>query len=294
MQVVADLRTHACKLCGLHRHVKLFDEPPVFGETFSLVKCQECGLVSTFPQPSQVFLEQLYSPEHYQDHTVSGAYCSDETLSTADFEHVLGRMSVLAGDKGTLLDVGCGRGLFLGRAAKHGWSVQGIEPSPYAGGIARDTLGDRVRVGYFDASSYPPSTFDAVTLWYVLEHVPDPRAILEQAAKVLKPGGVVFVAVPNWRYIVIRRQLARLKGGTLGPVHAHEHLHQFTSETMRNMFSKVGLDILEERCSTPYMVSGAAINGAKKLAHVGVRTLFRLTGKNMSGILLFGRKRLAS
>ena len=281
---------YKCNLCDAHKHTVMFEEPAVFGEQFAIVKCDACGFVSTYPLPSKSFSERLYGQDSYQDQTISAAYCSDEDTSSADFNSVLLQLAKTSPSKGRLLDVGCGRGLFMGRAMQDGWDVYGIDPSPYAGGIAKASHGDRVRIGYFDASSFPRASFDAITLWYVLEHVSDPRNVLAAAFEVLKPGGLIFVAVPNWHFLVIRRQLGRLRHGRPGLVHAHEHLSQFTSKTARAMFRKVGFDVLKEMPTSPFLVSGAAINSAKKIAHFGVRLLFQATGRNMAGIMLVGRK----
>jgi len=279
----------ACNLCGGTRLDHLFDEQPAPGFRFSVRKCPSCGLIATIPAPSQEFLSELYSEQSYQLKTVSGSYCLDEHVSAADHERMLEAVGRVTGGR-RLLDVGCGRGLFVKAALEKGWDAYGVEPSPYAGRIACDELSHRVCNGFLEDSGFEDSSFDAVTLWYVLEHVRDPKGTIEFCSRLLKPRGILFIAVPNARYILFRRWLKKALTGVPGSVHAHEHLYQFSPGTLRKYIERAGLYLVFEDIASPYMVSGPAVNVVKGMAGLAAACLMRATGINVGGILMLCRK----
>lgn len=280
----------ACNLCGADRFVHFFDETPMPLYTFSVARCEKCGLISTHPLPDDEFLAKLYSYESYKDKTVSGTYCLDEHISSVDFAFVLHRLRALAsGNK--LLDVGCGVGTFVKSALEAGWDSCGIEPSPYASKMAEENLKDHIYHGFLHSSGFPTASFDVVTLWYVLEHVSDPMSILSHSRTLLKDGGLIFIAVPNAHYIFLRRKLIQIKTGVPGTVHAHEHLYQYTSKTLKSYLHKTGFEFISEHSASPYMVSGPMLNLIKRFGKLAVLALFIATGINLGGILMFGKKK---
>lgn len=99
---------------------------------------------------------------------------------------------------GRVLDVGCGRGWLLQAFQQRGWTVQGTEISESAAAHAREVLKLPVAVGGLEDLNLPAEQYDAVTLWHVLEHLPDPHALLTEARRLLKPGGVLFIGVPDF------------------------------------------------------------------------------------------------
>jgi SAM-dependent methyltransferase len=129
--------------------------------------------------------------------------------------------------RGRVLDVGCGRGLLLRAFQRHGWEVRGTEFSDGAARYPREMLGLTVDVGSLEDLALPAAHFDAVTLWHVLEHVPDPRVTLAEAHRLLKPGGALLVGVPNfggwearfargrWFHLDVPRHLTHLTRATL-------------------------------------------------------------------------------
>jgi SAM-dependent methyltransferase len=110
---------------------------------------------------------------------------------------------------GLVLEVGCGNGHFLGMLAAAGYDVEGLDISETDVTYARDHLGLRVFCGGLDDLSFPSGRYDAVILFYVLEHVPAPADIVGQVFRILKPGGCITLAVP-----VLDSLQAKLLGST--------------------------------------------------------------------------------
>jgi 2-polyprenyl-3-methyl-5-hydroxy-6-metoxy-1,4-benzoquinol methylase len=136
--------------------------------------------------------------------------------------------------KGRMLDIGCGRGILPALMRERGWEAQGLEFSETAARHARE-LQVPVFVGNLPDSPYEPESFDAVVLWHVLEHVPDPVEALAKAREILRPGGLLVLAVPNFESLQ-----ARFSGRHWFHLDVPRHYHHFglsrsrTSATSRS------------------------------------------------------------
>jgi SAM-dependent methyltransferase len=199
----------------------------------SIAVCQTCGLGWQSPSPPPELLAKAYE-DLRDDVYVDEADNRRRSFrrSTQLLERYTGRAS------GALLDVGCSAGLFLEVARDAGWDVWGVEPSAWLSGLARETLGDRVLTGTFEAAPFEASRFDVLTMWDVLEHVGDPAAFLRRAHTLLRPGGLVAINVPC-RDSLIARIL-----GSRWPLILPEHLTYFTRPALRAMLRASGFDVL--------------------------------------------------
>ena len=141
---------------------------------------------------------------------------------------------------GTLLDIGCAAGTFLVGMKRHGdWTLHGVELSPGVAEIARERHGLDVFTGTLEEAAYPDDTFDAITLWDVLEHLHDPAASLREIRRILKPGGVLIIRVPN-----LASWDARLFGDAWAGLDAPRHLYVFSPQTLSHMLEGAELDVL--------------------------------------------------
>lgn len=191
-----------CLLCGETRsstRVRGTDRMCNVPGEFTLVECAGCGFLYLSPRPDANEIHRYY-PDSYPCHTMSvGEDAPPFARSLAEYEMNKRCEAVIgaATDGCELLDVGCGVGDFLGAMQARGWHARGVEPDPHAVEQARLRHGVDVIEGYLDATPYGPASFDAITLWEVLEHVPQPVDTLRSAFELLKPGGVVVLSLPN-------------------------------------------------------------------------------------------------
>lgn len=138
--------------------------------------------------------------------------------------------------KGSLLDVGAGAGLLLDRAKQRGWSVTGVEPAGYGVEFAKKHFGIEIHKDYLHPGLFPAESFDAVILQDVLEHVPEPREVLAQVRRVLKPSGVVLITTPN--YGSLSRFVYRSNWSLISPA---EHLSLFRLGNLKRALVESGL-----------------------------------------------------
>ena len=142
---------------------------------------------------------------------------------------------------GRLLDVGCATGFLLEVAQQQGFEPFGLDPNPDAVRIAKQGFGERVQQGELDAAAFPGVTFDAVTLIDVLEHVPDPAALLAIVYERLAPGGVLAAVLPNAASLTHRLL------GSRWPHYAPEHLFFWTPAALERQLVAAGFGVREIR-----------------------------------------------
>jgi uncharacterized protein (DUF362 family)/SAM-dependent methyltransferase len=217
-----------CPLCGgdaPRTLAGLRDVDGALERSFSVHRCG-CGLGITAPSPTDEELARLYPETFY----AKKGYGPLERFFLARRTAALAR---LARPGARVLDVGCGTGGFLDRARAKGFLVEGQEPS--AAGLARSR--DRGLTVHESLEPLPAGRFDAVTLWHVLEHARDPVALLAEARRVLAPGGVVLVAVPD-----AGSPEARLSGARFGLLDVPRHLFHFDRASLATALERAGLE----------------------------------------------------
>lgn len=210
-----------------------------------VVRCRDCDLFYTNPMIRGLeHLEKAYydDPQTYQavpGRDFSGMFRERLTL--------LGRHRA----PGALLDVGAGKGEFLAAARDAGWTVSGVEPSGNFCRYARERHGVEVVCGLLGRSPAPGWPFDAASLNHVLEHVDDPRSFLGLVRSQLKPGGVLFIEVPNTdsHFLRLADFYFRLQGKPwstrLSPVHPPFHRIGFTRRSLGFILAACGFEALE-------------------------------------------------
>lgn len=201
----------------------------ITGDAFDVCRCGGCGFVVTLPAPTEGQIEKYYPAGYYGGTSGRRFPAIVEWLQGALYRGRARAVErVLCRGPGRVLDVGCGRGLLLRAFRERGWKVEGTELSESAASFARDVLDIPVKVAPAVALPWPDQTFDAVLMWHVLEHLPDPSAALREAARVLQPGGVIFAGAPNfgspealwtqdkWFHLDVPRHLTHLTRESLG------------------------------------------------------------------------------
>ena len=175
-----------------------------FREIFAekVVECRACGFVLTNPRATSEALEKYYS-EDYLLEGLSVPSSLEEFLSEKYAEIWFSKdrdMQLILEQKnrGRLVDIGCASGTLLWLASRHGFDVFGVEVSRRSADFVRDVLGFEVLCGQFNDAEFAASSFDVVTMFHSLEHVPDPRQVVREIHRVLASDGVFIGVVPNF------------------------------------------------------------------------------------------------
>lgn len=170
----------------------------VSGEEFELLIDENLQLLKTHPQPGADKLAAYYDSEDYISHTDSKRSLFEKLYHAVKHKALKDKVKLISSlhsQKGILLDIGAGTGDFLVEAGKSGWIGTGIEPGEKAGAIAQGK-GVNLIAGIKDVAN---ASVDVVTMWHVLEHVPDVVQHIKELKRILKPDGVIVIAVPNFR-----------------------------------------------------------------------------------------------
>lgn len=182
-----------CRICGVGGGVVLASPAP-----WTFLGCDTCGTRWVEPMPAGAAIED--ADAHYTEAYYAGSARPNESAHEASTQRVMTarveRIESALGRSGRMLDVGCATGAQLRAARERGWDVVGVEVSSRAAEAARAT-GLEVVTATLEGASFAASSFDAVVLSHVLEHVPDPVGLLREVRRVLRPDGVVALALPN-------------------------------------------------------------------------------------------------
>jgi SAM-dependent methyltransferase len=203
-----------------------------------LERCSECGLVYVNPRPTEAALTSLYLRKDAE----AQARFYSRTVSPAqlwEYDRILSDISSLVTPPARLVDVGCAAGYFMERATHAGFDAHGVDLAVWVRQITTARGIQNVRVGRLADAGFETGWADAVHASQVFEHLPDPAEELAEIRRILKPGGALYLNVPNYRCfsIVVGRDDFELN---LPP----EHVTYFTPRTLANLLRANGFDVI--------------------------------------------------
>ncbi len=223
----------ACNACNTAGPQPLFER-----DDFNIVQCSACGLVYVGEDPSTIDYAALYDESYYTGGQ-NGAFADYVGQAAGRRAAARRRLWTLRRLKarGRLLDVGCAAGFFLAEAARH-FEVRGVEPSTFAATFAREKLGLDVFNGTLHDAAFAAASFDLITLWDVIEHVPDPAALLVEIRRLLAPGGHVVLTTGD-----IDSGYAQARGARWHLLTPPWHLYFFSRATLATLAKRAGLTV---------------------------------------------------
>ncbi|MCG2610405.1 class I SAM-dependent methyltransferase [Flavobacterium sp. SM15] len=211
----------------------------VSGEHFDLLLDKELQLLKTHPQPSLEKLPSYYESEDYISHTDAKRSLFEKIYHFIKRKAIRDKVKLitkLQPQKGTLLDIGAGTGDFLSEAKNQSWSITGIEPSSKAKAIAVSK-----GVHFADAlEALENHSFDVITMWHVLEHVPDLEKQIKELKRLLKPMGTIIIAVPNYKSFD-----AQHYGKFWAAYDVPRHLWHFSKTSIEKLFARENMQLVK-------------------------------------------------
>jgi 2-polyprenyl-3-methyl-5-hydroxy-6-metoxy-1,4-benzoquinol methylase len=208
---------------------------------FPILECGNCHLRFTQDVPDARSIGHYYRSDDYISHSdtskglVNRLYHMVRRQTLGDKQRMIQTATQMK--KGRLLDIGAGTGAFAGHMQEQGWEVIGLEPDE----TARERASTRYGLTLLPAEqlyTLPAESYDAITLWHVLEHVHALHPYLEQLKKLLRRGGRIFIAVPNYTSYD-----AKVYGGYWAAYDVPRHLYHFSPDAMEKLLEQHGLQL---------------------------------------------------
>jgi ubiquinone/menaquinone biosynthesis C-methylase UbiE len=245
----------ACNICGSEQIQEVDRE-------FNFCRCESCGYVFDSPRPSFAEIGAFYSQAGKYD-----TWLEEEEARDTLWKRRLKKL-LRSGAHGRLLDIGTGYGQFLHHAQPLFSEVTGTEVSESAVALAKQKYGLSLLAGQVEQLDLPQQSFDAITLFHVLEHVPDPCMLINRCHALLRTQGMLIIAVPNdvlaWtsdikkigKRLGIRafQKFSPKLGISRAGASREIHLSHFTPSVLRLLVESSGLHVTEESLD-PYYVS---------------------------------------
>ena len=236
--------TH-CPGCGSTsiRPVLSAKDFTVSGQNFSIWECSHCTLRFTQDAPGTDAIARYYKSEDYISHTNTSRGLINKLYQAVRKRTLKQKRQLVckttSKTQGSILDVGSGTGSFVKEMKDRGWQVTGLEPDADARRVAKEHFDCELR----DSSelfSLAPNSFDAITLWHVLEHVHDLTGYVKQLKALLKSGGRLILAVPNYTSLDASKYKENWAGYDVP-----RHLYHFSTTAMQILMEEKGMQILE-------------------------------------------------
>lgn len=231
-----------CTFCGNPDSKSLFEAPDVFGDRYHLNECHACSSVFLAPFPSDAKLAQAYADDYYGE---------GDKKFTPFIEAILDwfrkgrarRLKSLLHGSGKILDIGCGNGIFLNMMKSMGdFEIHGLEMPGKSANRAAEVDGLHLKVGALQQGDYENRSFDAVTLYHVFEHLPNPQEYLKTIHDILKPEGLLVMSFPN---------ISSWQWNRFGPDWFHldppRHLFFMPNKGFKKEMQKLGFEVIRER-----------------------------------------------
>jgi len=219
------------------KHFLTVKDHSVSKEIFDLYHDETLDMLITHPQPSLESLGKYYESEDYISHTDNKRSLFEKAyhfVKQIALKNKLDLINSFQPSKGRILDIGAGTGDFLLTAQENGWQTIGVEPSPRAKGIA-------IKKGISfvdDTKELESHSFDTITMWHVLEHVPDLDAQIKELKRLLKQNGTLIIAVPNYKSFD-----AKHYGAFWAAYDVPIHFWHFSKRAIQLLFAKEGMKL---------------------------------------------------
>lgn len=228
---------------------------------FAYFLCKKCQVAFLYPRITKKDIYQIYKGKYFSFQHKPESKLIDFILSRelSPYDEYISQV-VKKGRK--LLDVGCGYGDFLIKMQKRGWSVYGIEPFQDAVNVSRRRIGEeRILKGELPKVKFRSKNFDVVTLWHVLEHLPNPPIYISRIRSLLRKRGYLIMEVPN-----LDSLLLSIFGNNYNWLSTNEHVFIYSKKGVKKLLHDNGFSTLSVY-SPLKITSNFAINMANLLSN---------------------------
>ena len=220
-----------CPICQSSQLEKKFPvkDHSISKEEFEIKQCSNCSLLITTPRPEE--LSHYYQSDDYVSHSSKSTNLINKIYLVARTYTIKCKLNLVNSlqPKGSALDIGCGTGAFLSTLKKNGWKVTGVEPNNEARQKATHETNQTIHSSYESIKDQ----FTLITLWHVLEHLPNLDLALKKIYDLLEPSGVLLIAVPNHNSFDAKKYKDHWAGYDVP-----RHLWHFNQKSMVSLLQK--------------------------------------------------------
>lgn len=230
-----------CRYCAGQRGQRQYETLDQRGTTYELMRCERCCGFSLWPPPGEEALRHAYGDAYYS--TEKGKFGGTVGRVFRCLQRRRAKRFARKLQPGVrVLDVGCGRGHFLADLAELGFNCAGTELSESSARWVEQLEGVQVYTGEDATRRFEDESFAGICIWHVLEHLDSPAACLDEVDRLLAPGGVLLIAVPN-----IQSLQSRLFGGAWFHLDPPRHLYLPDAEFLNAELARRGIEPLEQK-----------------------------------------------
>ncbi len=222
--------TIACPVCESESFTHLFKK-----NTEPFVKCDKCSLILINPRPNYEKIKETYGNDYSRDYAKK---------ATTKLKRSLRRVRLIKNryvSTGRWLDIGCSAGFVVRSAIDSGFDAFGIDIEPWGINYGKTNLQlNNIVAGIIEDQSYPDQYFDVISLYDVIEHVPDLNLLVNELKRILAAKGVIHIITPDIGHRRVTKPLSDWK-----EIKPSEHLYYFNKTTLNKLFNKHGLNIVK-------------------------------------------------
>lgn len=244
----SDVISVLCPFCGEARHEDIYKERGVLG----IVRCIGCDLIYVNPRLKNP--EEVYWGDADKYFKEAKLIFEGKAVHHRDPNYLEDlKLIYRYKPKGNFLDVGTNMGFFLRNAKRWNWNLYGVEPSSSLSDIARKHFGLNVKTAFLEEAGFESDFFDVVTMTDVFEHIANPGKILNEVQRILKPGGILFVKVPNGLFNLFKFKIAKRMGKLkdYDIFDSYEHVVHYSDKTLKKMLGKYGFKVVKIKIGKP-------------------------------------------
>ena len=235
-----------CIYCSNQQTEKQFPIVDMFGDTYHFYRCPICGTWFLNPMPSEAQFLKAYDEAYYGEGDKKFNPVVEKVVDWFRKQNAK-KLANLFGGKGTVLDIGCGNGNLLHYLGLAGaFDLHGIEPDGKSADRTANFREIILKRGFLEQDTYLENTFDGITLIHVLEHLPNPREVIEIIASILKPSGHLVIEIPN-----VRSWQAKIFKSKWLHFDPPRHLNMFEPNQLIKILSDKGFQLQSESYFSP-------------------------------------------
>lgn len=263
-QTEKQIEIKKCPICNTENFKFFLNTKDYFltRKDFTLVQCSNCSFVFTNPRPDAIELPKYYESTDYLSHSAQNRNIKGLIYKIFRTINIKKKYKLIKKycNGNSILDIGSGTGEFLAFFKSKGWKVVGIEPNNTAREVAKNTH----NIEIYDNNKLEKlqkSSFDIITLWHVLEHVPDLNKTINQIKHLLAKNGFIIIAVPNIEAPDFERYQERWAA-----LDVPRHLYHFSKNTLSKLLEKHNFEIIQQR-PMPFDAYYVSLLSEKYLQH---------------------------